>query len=523
MANIVIDAVSKLANNLPTTGGLWQMLTGEQSLGAFATNMSDLGGGMANYANKVSDADFTNVDASTQAVKGLAEAQSILQSYGGLKSIIAGTAGLDKLGENLVGLGESLTKFAHAEGGINTLKPADFENLTKIMEPIKALAEAQSILQRVGGWDETFSGKIDWSVLTNGLDDTFIQSLNQFNEAAKAFDPNNGHLMSVLDFIERLAFVQALSQSSQTGWDDLGHGFDSLMRFISRELGSEENGSTIETIQKNLENLFSAIGNSESQANLTASVGTASDAIETAIYDEVVDPATTWGEDLVTNFATGMERNVSVAEKAAVAIANIIWSYLHFTVPEKGPLADADTWGSDCLGVLTGGMIDSLPKAEDVVSNAATALSNAFTGNTQATTDSFLGNLKTTAKNWFDKIVGEDIDNPVITPVLDLSNVESGASEINGMLSEQSLSVGSDLAKNVMNGNGVTIVQGGAAEDHSPEIITAINDLGNRIVELETQMATQMSNLKVVMNTNALVGQIAPTMDRVLGGYANRK
>jgi hypothetical protein len=478
---------------------------------------------MANYANKVSDATFTNVDAATQAVKGLAEAQSILQSNGGLKSLLEGTAGLSDLGTNLVGLGSSLTQFAKAEDGIKTLTDEDFKNIMNFMDPLKSLAEAQSIMQRVGGWNDKISGTIDWSVLTNGLDQTLIDTLNKFNEAAKGFNANDEHLMSVLNFLERLAFIQALSVSGVTGFDDLGHGFDALMNFIIRELGSEENGSTIETIQKNLENLFSAVGNEQSQANLVGAVSVASSAIKTAVDEQVINPATTWGEDLVDNFATGMENKISAAEQAASKVAKVIWSYLHFSKPETGPLKDADTYGGDFLDTFANGMKDNLSNFMNTVSGVASSLSTAFTESAEADSGGFLGKLKSGLENTFNNLISDDIANPVIQPVMDLTNVESGVSDLNGMLSGKSVSVGTDLAKNVMSGNGVTIVQGGAAEDHSSEIITAINELGNRIVALETQMASNMSNLKVVMNTNALVGQIAPTMDKVLGGYANRR
>lgn len=119
--------------------------------------------------------------------------------------------------------------------------------------------------------------------------------------------------------------------------------------------------------------------------------------------------------------------------------------------------------------------------------------------------------------------VEEGLDNPVISPVLDLTNIVSGAEQIPGILNGNSVSASTDMAQNVMSGKGVTIIQGGPAEDHSPEIIATIQELGKRIIDLETNMAVQMSNLKVVMNTNALVGQIAPAMDRALGGYANRE
>ena len=534
-ANTVIDAVADLANKLPTTGGLWQMLAGEQSLTEFAANMNNLGSGMANYANAVSGADFTNVDASTAAVQGLAGAQSILQSYGGLKSMIEGTAGLDSLGSNLVGLGKSLAQFATDSEGIKTLKDADFSRIMKAIDPIKGLAEAQSIIQKVGGWDEKLMGKVDWTVLTQGLDDQFILKLNQFNEAAKEFDANDEHMLSVIDFLERLAFIQTMSQSSQFGFQDLSEGFDGLITFISHSLGADGNNTMVENVKRNLANLFSAIGSEESQSNAEEAVGIATATIQTAIKTNAIDPATTWGGDLVTNFATGMQNNASVAEKAAIAIANIIRSYLHFSTPDKGPLADADTYGGDFMDTFAGGMLDNLGTVKDAVSGVAStvrdtlgetasnALSNLIDGTVQSSEQSFMGKLKAGFSQALSSVFGET-ENPVITPVLDLTNVDEGVSQISNKLNGSSIGVGTNLAANVASGNGTTIIQGGTFDmpDHSPEIISAIQNLGDRIVSLESQTVSIMSNLRVVMNTKALVGQIAPEMDRVLGNYANR-
>ena len=534
-ANTVIDAVADLANKLPTTGGLCQMLAGEQSLTEFAANMNNLGSGMANYANAVSGADFTNVDASTAAVQGLAGAQSILQSYGGLKSMIEGTAGLDSLGSNLVNLGKSLAQFATDSEGIKTLKDADFSRIVKAIDPIKGLAEAQSFIQKVGGWDEKLMGKVDWTVLTQGLDDQFILKLNQFNEAAKEFDANDEHMLSVIDFLERLAFIQTLSQSSQFGFKDLSEGFDSLTTFISHSLGTDGNNAMVENVKRNLANLFSAIGSEESQSNAEEAVGIATATIQTAIKTNAIDPATTWGSDLVTNFATGMQNNASVAEKAAIAVANIIRSYLHFSTPDKGPLSDADTYGGDFMDTFAGGMLDNLWTVKDAVSGVAStvrdtlgetasnALSNLIDGTVHSSEQSFMGKLKAGFSQALSSVFGET-ENPVITPVLDLTNVDEGVNQISNKLNGSSIGVGTNLAANVASGNGTTIIQGGTFDipDHSPEIISAIQNLGDRIVSLENQTVSIMSNLRVVMNTKALVGQIAPEMDRVLGNYANR-
>jgi len=510
MANIVMDAVSRLANKLHPTGGLWQMLTGEQSLSTFAANMNNLGDGLAQYANKVSDAKYDNVDASVTVVQGLAQAQSILQRYGGLTSLVSGTAGLDKLGENLVGLGTSLVSFATDAEGIKNLKDADFEQLEKAMGPITSLARAQSILQRVGGLADDVEGKVSFANLGNGLVE-FGNQLTLFSNSAQEFDFDDAKFTSAMDLLQKIVSLQEIVQNGDPDYNFANAG-------------------------RNVSTLFASIATTiRDDTQISEAVTGAVESIKTIIQTNALDKAYTWGSDLVINFHNGMQQYAHLIEEAANSIATIIWSYLHFTKPEVGPMKDADTWGGDMVDTIANGVTNNQDIIEQAVNGVASVVSDKFgeTGGNAVRNfwDTFTNSeSESAAGKARDGIIGaiqglfsdSGLDQPTITPVLDLSNVEDGLDGLDGMLNGQSVAASANLAKNVSSGNGVTIVQGGAAEDHSPEIIASIKELGDRIVTLENQMASHMSNLKVVMNTNALVGQIAPAMDRALGVSANR-
>lgn len=480
MGNVVMETVAKLNKILPETGGLWQMLKGEKSLGDFAANMSSLGDGMAGYANKISSADFTNVEASMAPVQALAKAQSILQDNGGISELITGTANLGQLGDGLVGLGEDLYKFATSSQGIKDLKEGDFTKIGKAIEPVKKLAEAQSILQREGAWTEFLTGSSNLGNLGQGLEN-FASHLNSFKTTIQDFDFDDAKIVSAMDLLERTVSLQEIVQKGDSEYDFKNAG-------------------------DNISLLFATIATAiTTDTQITEAVSSAAESIKTVITSNAIDQATTWGLDLVTNLANGMTNNAKIIRDAAEAIAGVIRAYLHFSKPDTGPLADADTYGGDFVDLFANGITGN----SDIITQAVNNLAGTAKDSVLKKIQDLFG-------------VEDGVDEPVITPVLDLTNIEDGASQIEGLLNGQSVTASTDLAKNIASGNGVTIVQGGAAEDHSQEIITAITELGDRIVTLENQMATHMSNLKVVMNTNALVGQIAPAIDRALGGYANR-
>lgn len=70
----------------------------------------------------------------------------------------------------------------------------------------------------------------------------------------------------------------------------------------------------------------------------------------------------TWGYHLMQNFAKGMAAyDISSAAKSA---ADKVAAYMHFTVPEKGPLSDEDKWGGHLVQNFAEGMRRSLPELE---------------------------------------------------------------------------------------------------------------------------------------------------------------
>jgi hypothetical protein len=70
-----------------------------------------------------------------------------------------------------------------------------------------------------------------------------------------------------------------------------------------------------------------------------------------------------WGSEMMGNLVSGIQSGLgSLAQKVSDA-ASTIRSYLHFSQPDIGPLADFNTWMPDMMNQLAGGIADH----EDVV------------------------------------------------------------------------------------------------------------------------------------------------------------
>ena len=54
-------------------------------------------------------------------------------------------------------------------------------------------------------------------------------------------------------------------------------------------------------------------------------------------------------------------------------------------------------------------------------------------------------------------------------------------------------------------------------------VISAVDNLGNRMISIMSQYFPRFANQKIVMDTGAMVGAIAPEMDMQLGRIADHK
>lgn len=113
----------------------------------------------------------------------------------------------------------------------------------------------------------------------------------------------------------------------------------------------------------------------------------------------------------------------------------------------------------------------------------------------------------------------EGIDNPRITPILDLSNVAEGVGEMRGLFDTtpayKLAMATSGEAKTATRNRLAAIYQNGSNYDDT-NAIGAINSLNSEVATLKDAI----NGMQVVIDGKALVGQIATPMDKALGKMA---
>lgn len=117
--------------------------------------------------------------------------------------------------------------------------------------------------------------------------------------------------------------------------------------------------------------------------------------------------------------------------------------------------------------------------------------------------------------------------DPTISPVVDLTSAEEGASWLNSLFgttatSKLNVSRSAEMATSVGNGrknqNGVSEAVASGTETSNADVITAINALGDRM----DGVGNSIRGMQVTINSKQLVGSIANDMDNELGRRSRR-
>ena len=81
-----------------------------------------------------------------------------------------------------------------------------------------------------------------------------------------------------------------------------------------------------------------------------------------------------WGYDLMQNLVNGIRYMMADLYNPVCDVANVIWEHLHFSVPEKGPLTDFESWMPDFMG----GLADGINRNKKLITKAIGGVTSAM-------------------------------------------------------------------------------------------------------------------------------------------------
>lgn len=93
------------------------------------------------------------------------------------------------------------------------------------------------------------------------------------------------------------------------------------------------------------------------------------------IFNNLARSALNWGHDLIDGLVNGIKNKIGQVEDAAKSVANKITSYLHFSVPDEGPLTQYESWMPDFMGGLAKGIEQNKHKVTNAIKSLSTDMS----------------------------------------------------------------------------------------------------------------------------------------------------
>lgn len=247
------------------------------------------------------------------------------------------------------------------------------------------------------------------------------------------------------------------------------------------------------------------------------------------IVKDLPDSAKTIG----INIAAGLANGFSDETEASLSLIDMSGAKITDSIKELFGIHSPSTVMRDEVGRylargLIEGFTDELNKFASGISNYVSTDLGILDVNTQTSIDTMnniISKLNAAIQNGINT-------SPVITPVLDLSQVQLGMGQLNTMFGAGGLAVPNTLINSTANINANDAALLGAVNQMNTDIcgkldtINPVNELMQLRNDVNVQFTTindRLDNMQVVMDTGALVGQLTSGIDQSLGDRATMR
>ena len=497
-------ALADMASAIPNSGGIFSWFTGDNDIAYFGTQLPIFGRALKKYSEEVAGIDTESISVSVSAATSLSKLSNALPNYGGMITWLMGDNDISDFGTKIVMFGRalmnyskvvtglavepintsisaatSLSKLSNAlpkDGGILSWAKDDKMDFSKFSSQLQSLGKGiKSYSEEVAGIN---SGAINSSIYQiqrlisliksmSGLDTSGISTFKKALSGLSKISSND--LTGLTDSLSRSA--SSLSSAGANMADSIAKGFKSKsnqfkplgISIVANLLNSiKQKSSSFKSVGIELMNKF-ALGikaqSTKVKSSMTTVVGSSINGIRsyrTSFYNA--------GSYLVSGFTLGISSNSYRASLAAKAMASAAAKAAEEALDEHSPskvgYRIGDYFGIAFVNAIRDNINSAYNASSDMASSAKDGLNEALSDLAYV----FSGDL--------------DNINPVISPILDLSNIESGTAAIGDMLNTTpSLGVLSELrAINARTNN-----QNGTIND----VISSINRMNKNLQELD--------------------------------------
>ena len=381
-----------------------------KDMGTFGASITTLQNGISGISDTTITADAKAAASAAEAVAELIEAISgmdIETNKSKLEKFFTGDGKVDTVFSQIVTLGGSIESAAKSFSGLGE---------TKLVDDTQTIVDAVTAIANFLNWLSS--------------DDVYIQESDTYGVMPSNFDNLMRQIQAIGEYIAEFNTKTADVDTSR--FEALVASIQSIAASASSLAGTEISEDQINTMLDSI----SGIGNKMIAALSTGMAsddtsGAATGAVNTVVggmltaANSYKDDFETAGLNLGRGLAAGMSRSRAIASAAAVAVAKAALNAAKRALGIASPSKEFAKMGM----YSNEGFAQGLMKYAGVVNKSAEQVGYGALDSLRNT----LNNLTT--------VINSDIDTtPVIRPVMDLSDVSSGARAINGMLSGTTIS-----------------------------------------------------------------------------------
>lgn len=485
--------LTEVANAIPKNGtSIWSLIAGGQDLGLFGVQLAAFGRGMKKYSESVTGIDTGAITTSVSAAKGLVSVANAIPKNGtSIWSLIAGKQDLGKFGTQMTKFGKGLKKYASTVTGMDT------EAINSSVSAAKGLVRVANTIPKGDSFWDKLTGKQDLGDFGNKLV-PFGKSLKKYSEAVAGVssDSISGSVSGARSLSK---FISGLGDINTDGVDKFKKAVNSLAKtnidgFVKAFSGSAAKVSTAggNLVANLIKGVNAKKGNMTSTANSIIALFVNS-------ANSKAKAVTTVGVNLMAKFVAGISKSKSKVKSAVTGAVSSSVSGL------RGYYGKFYNAGSYLVSGFAKGISDNSYKAaakSKAMAKAAeeaarkelainspskkfikigsgipegfaigiTHFGSSIKKSVRTMADTAIENTQN-AMSWVAKAVDSDLEyKPTISPVMDLSSVNTGIGAINSMFSDKTLGVTANL-------NAVSSMMNGRLQNGNDDVVAAINKL----------------------------------------------
>lgn len=172
--------------------------------------------------------------------------------------------------------------------------------------------------------------------------------------------------------------LNAIKAVITTVWNAIKSAVTSVVNGIKSTITSVWNGikSTVSSVVNSIKNTVTTVFNniwSGIKGTMGKIVSSIKEGFNNAIsfITSLPSKALQWGKDMIMGIVNGIKSCIGAVGDAVSSVANKIKSFLHFSVPDEGPLTDYESWMPDFMKGLAKGIKDSKSMVAKAVDGVA--------------------------------------------------------------------------------------------------------------------------------------------------------